>query len=56
MSGMRWGQRWVEDEGWGEVRHHLADKLYVTRSYMFTTLTPLREDHPSFLAKGLLIP
>lgn len=54
-SGMRWGQRWVEDEGWGEVRHCLADKLYVTRSYMFTTLTHLREGHPSFLKCLLLL-
>lgn len=55
VSGMRWDQRCIEDEEWGEVRHHLADKLYVTRSYMFTTLTHLREGHPSFLAKGFLI-
>lgn len=42
-SGIRWGQEWVEDEGWGEVRYGPADKLYVTRSYMFTTLTHLGE-------------
>lgn len=53
-SGIRWGQRWVEDEGWGEVRHRSADELYVTRSYTFTILTHLREGHPFIILSKVL--